>query len=347
MRKLDPNSISEIKSGNQDYYSHFEDQLCNGFTLIQGEDGKQTIQKKEMDKNNFFALPDDDIIVSVTPLILYMNDKREMLSFLCKNKNNKLFTISDMYEFDMNYEYQFGKDHVPFYNSKEIFPIDHSRQMISNMLLNTLPKFISNFVFFTKNRLFPDPDDGYICTNATCNGKEYTFKLPMNVFISLKFTEAYICDMIPCQEDLLYANMCGVSTTFNPRVVVIDKVDTLVHCALVDKKRSHLCMYHVKCHSYIKQDAVERFQLMFRGSTPNNQVFKKAFDIDIKTMKDEYGKDANQYTIDLQFSATLNDNHYSIYVGVNTKKEYIMFVLDSNFATELTQLLAEKAGVEY
>jgi hypothetical protein len=347
---IDLNSIKF----NNNYYNEMgiNASVTEAVTNENGE--TEYIPRPELPKPYGYIINDDDkIIQSITPLSLYCsenNDKKKgvgskiILIFLAQAKTGKLFTLNTVYQVETEEEYKFAKMNIPFFNDRNNYSDEYSRQNIDAMLKNTLPAFVSS-LDVTTDDILNNNIESLNLTVAYKNEMEIntmTFTISPAIFCCIKFTEAYIRECILNNHDIIMSSAHGfINTPIS--LFTVDTVDNIISMAKVDKKSKDITVL-VRVMYYVEKGVKEALSLLFT-TNPGVKFEKGKFNTTIAKINESYMEDSDQYLTELMFDTRINDKAYTCYLAQNKNKYYKLFLLDTKAQTDLTTLVKEFKGV--
>lgn len=294
---------------------------------------------------------DDQIIDSITPLSLYCTDAGKkgvgakiILIFLAKAKSGKLFTLNTVYQIEKEEEYKFAKMNIPFFNDRNNYNDEYSRQNIDAMLKNTLPAFVTDLEVVSDSILNNDTE--YFKINGVYGNMDCSttliFSMRPAIFTCIKFTESYIKECILNNHDIIMSSAHGFSNTLI-NLFVVDSVDSVISMAKVDRKTKDVTVL-ARVMYYVEKGVKEASSLLFT-TNPGIKFEKSKFNTTIQKINESYMEDSDQYLTELMFDTRINDKAYTCYLAQNKNKNYRLFLLDTTAQTDLSKMVMEFKSV--
>jgi hypothetical protein len=302
--------------------------------VIEATEVEEEVATPTFDENDF-------IIDFIAPFQISLEDYTEagkyqaLNTFLATNKNGKVFTISTLYLVENENEKEFINS-IP-YNSSNVFS---STPITSNILINTLDNYISNFEF----EYIDDEDINKfriktkkINDDKSFSDEEYIFKMTSDVFSSINYIDTYVFDMVVNNHDLGVASIIGKSVDNPTPIVIVDSVEKIV--AMAQMKKDSTCSgveFTIKDNNGEKNTILAIFDF---GKMPK----KKYKGMTLEKLQKLYLQEADQYfQIYSNFCMFSNiDKNYFIIRAKNKDFQTKLFLLDSTIRTELETMIGE------
>lgn len=268
-----------------------------------------------------------------------------ILSFICKDRDGKLFIISRDIIIDSEVEEEMLRE-IPFHDHDSFM----STKLAHHMVLNNMDRYISDFDFHVADDFKTNPNpEVYITGKEVGTESEYKIYMDANAFACLNYIDDYVFRCDENEHDLSLAVIAGNKRLYGTKFFVVSS-STIVQMANTDDARkkslkdSVMNLFNKKENNgdgytnialNLKLTAGEEVASLLVPFSVEEDLDKSKFaDTTVKKIEDEYFKDSDQYACTLlvedtvMYSEDEESKNYMMVRGKNKDGMIKIFLFD-------------------
>lgn len=334
--KADPSvSVDTISNDNTEEFLAQQEQEA-------GEKAVLGFAEKALDPVHVTKVHNVD---QITPMTIMTSkspngDRIAALVFLCKDTYSDFtFTLAHNYIIE-NDEQRKQVEKNPIHDNVNYI----SKRLAANMIMNTLPGYITDFNFYY-NKEADNPNEAFYMfavPNREENRQIIQLNMSAEIFSVFAFIDDYIVSDSHNIHDLQIATVAGYKKS-NTLVTVnfVDNIDSIVSLAPAAEKDSTDVAVVFKTLEFVDASTKNVYKILTAFNFGKKYPKKKFRGATISTLEEEYGKDVDQYVSNYMIECRIKnlDKDYLIIKAKNKDSICKLFFIDNDNQRKIEELI--------